>query len=216
MVSMKVNKPRNLELRAEAKGRDDGEGRVQALVSAYDVEYPIGGGRTEVIRAGAFADAGTIPIYNQHGHARGHAPIGAAEASESRDDGLTIDGRLFLDESEDARAVYAALTAGALRSWSVGFIPTEVQEDGRTTEVLEAELREVSTVVSPANPETDTILVRSGSGSLRQKKKAQEAAMKMGRVLADMPFPGTVEDRLIHAYSHSKRFRELVRRAKQA
>lgn len=206
---------RQVEVRAEADGRSDGEGIVHALVSAYGHEYVIDAhGTKERIAPGAFADADTVPIYHQHDH--DSAPIGAAEPQES-DDGLTIQGRLFLEDSEDARAVFRALEAGALRSWSVGFIPTKVREDGDVNEVLKADLREVSTVLVPASDATETILVRSGDGStvsLAKRKRQREAAMKLGQVLADLPIPGSTRDRFVHAYANSRRFRRLVDRVK--
>ncbi len=209
---------RRLALRAEPQRRTEREGIVEALVAAYDVEYPIGGGLREVIRPGAFGAAVGEPIavYYQHGHKHGHAPIGTAEARETSE-GLRIEARLFLDASEQARATFAALEAGALREWSIGFRPTRTRESdrGRLIEVLEAELPEVSAVLVGASPATATLAVREGSLDsldLRRRQEQEEAAQRVGEVLAGMTVPGTTLDRLYVALE-SRRFREIFAQA---
>lgn len=209
----RATQTRRLQARAEPQGR----GIVEALVSAYDVEYGIGGGQREVVRRGAFSDVdGPVPVYAQHNHERGRPPIGTTEDAHETDRGLVVRARLFLDDSEDARATYAALQAGALTEWSVGFIPTEVREEdrGNLVEVLDAELREVSTVLVGANPDTDTLAVRAGSVDLRARQRREEAARKVGHVLSNMTVPGSLTDRALYALEHSQTFRRLLATAK--
>lgn len=206
---------RQLEVRAEPQGRasDGREGIVDAVASVFDVEYPVPGGR-EVIKPGAFrsVDGETLPVYNQHAHNVGEPPIGSAEARET-DEGLSIRARLFLDESEAARSVFAALDVGALREWSIAFHPERTRERGDVTEVLKADVREVSTVLAGANPDTYTLSTRSGTLDRHRRRQRQEAAMQVGQVLANMTVPGSVEDRFIEAFKRSSRFRKLYERA---
>ncbi len=216
-VKTDTTQTRRLALRAEPRQRTEREGIVEALVAAFDVEYPIGGGLREVIRPGAFSGAVGEPIavFYQHGHQHGHAPIGTALAREETSEGLRIEARLFLAESEKARATYAALEAGALREWSVGFRPIKTRESdrGRLIEVLEAELPEVSAVLVGANPSTQTLAVREGSLDLRRRREQEEAAQRVGEVLAGMAMPGTTLDRLYAALEQSRRFRDLFTKA---
>lgn len=151
-----------LTIRATADADDD-VGLVEAYTSVFDTEYVVDEyGSREVVRSGAFADSieerDTVPVFYQHGHADGHAPIGVAEPTED-DEGLLTRAEIWLDNPA-GKSVYRALRSGALREWSIGFAATDTGEDGDLTEVLGADLREVSVVLLGANPDTDTLSVR--------------------------------------------------------
>jgi HK97 family phage prohead protease len=155
----------------KAEESDDGKrGQVTALVSAYDVEYRMGGfGRPimHIIQLGAFANSlksnSTIPLFWQHNWDLGERPpIGVASAHEEPR-GLVIEGEFFLD-TEDGRSVYHGIKAKALREWSIGYriLQAEVDDSDdskRVVRVSDAELLEASSVLRGANPETDTLKV---------------------------------------------------------
>lgn len=95
----------------------------------------------DVFRAGAFADAGTVPLLVQHrGRAAGTI---VALAEDAR--GLAIEARV-----ED-EAVARLVLAGALRGLSVGYRALAARQGARR-EILRAALLEVSLVAVPMQP----------------------------------------------------------------
>lgn len=92
----------------------------------------------DVVRRGAFAGAGTVPLLWQH---RG-APVGAVEALAEDARGLRVVGRV--DDTALARLV----AAGALSGLSFGYRATAVRR-GVARELLAVALVEVSLVAQP-------------------------------------------------------------------
>lgn len=152
-----------LSVRSTAAQPDENLGLVEAYTSVFDTPYVIDErGSRESVAPGAFRESierqSSIPVFWQHDHRNGGAPIGVATNTED-DTGLLSRSELWLDDPK-ARAVYRALRSGAIREWSIGFAPTETDERGRLTVVRGADLREVSVVLMGANPATDTLAVR--------------------------------------------------------
>ncbi len=130
------------------------DGRVSGIASAYGIDYSIGGGMKERVAPGAFAETlrerGAVrPLFYQHDWSD---PVGIATFRETSS-ALTVDADLFVEESASARTVYASAKAGAFDSFSIGFVPTEIDKSERGVEIIRAaDLIEVSVVVRPANP----------------------------------------------------------------
>lgn len=150
------------------KGEGVKAGTVAALVSAYGTKYQIGLSTFHTIRAGAFADSiaaqPSIPIFWAHAwNGTEQPPIGHGTASEG-DDGLVIDGELYLDADPEIGRIHQALISGALREWSIGYrVLTESSDpdDDKHFYVDQAELMEASIVLRGANPATETLRVAS-------------------------------------------------------
>jgi HK97 family phage prohead protease len=151
---------------------DGAEGVLVGVVSTYDSPYPIGGGYREQISRGAFdasmSENPTLPVYYQHNHLYGQTPIGVATRTVGEDGRLTVRAELFLEDSADARIVYRAAKAGALREWSVGMYyggpdtgDSQFSRSDKLVTVTRADLREVSIVLKGANPDTEMLDVRS-------------------------------------------------------
>lgn len=167
-------------LTARLLAADDGAGDAltgafSALVSAYGVKYRIGYRLWHTIEAGAFAasiaDQPAVPIYQMHSWAWSELPpIGHATARET-EQGLVVDGQLYVDDSEAARVVARAMKAGAMREWSIGYavLVARVDPDDDLHEiVVEGELLEASSVLRGANPATQTLQV-AGAGAGRTR-----------------------------------------------
>jgi HK97 family phage prohead protease len=149
----------------------DQAGAVEAIVSAFDVDYRIGYFGKHRIEAGAFADTlaeqEAIPLFWEHDWTAGGLPIGHATGSEE-ERGLKIAGQLYLDDPAVAR-VHKAMQAGAVREWSIGYRVLEArypEDQPELTIVTKAELLEASSVVRGANPQTETIKVASAPSDL--------------------------------------------------
>ncbi|PCD02762.1 HK97 family phage prohead protease [Sphingomonas spermidinifaciens] len=95
----------------------------------------------DVVRRGAFAGAGRVPLLWQHGG----APVGAIERVAEDARGLNVIGRI-------ERAGLAAMVAsGALTGLSFGY-RARVVTHGTYRELIRLDLHEVSLVAQPMQP----------------------------------------------------------------
>ncbi len=95
----------------------------------------------DVVRRGAFARAGAVPLLWQHGG----APVGTIERIAEDGRGL----RVIASVAEPRLA--AAVAAGSVTGLSFGYRVLAARA-GRCRELLQLELREVSLVGSPMQP----------------------------------------------------------------
>ena len=95
----------------------------------------------DVIRRGAFAGAGAVPLLWQH---RG-TPVGTIERIAEDERGLRVEGTVT--DAEAARLV----RCGALPGLSVGYRPRVVHQGARR-ELIRVDLAEVSLVAVPMQP----------------------------------------------------------------
>lgn len=155
----------------EAEEANEGDtGHVEAIVSAFDVDYRMGWRTKHRITANAFkaslARSATVPVFFQHNWAWSEQPpigTGVASTVASPKPGLKVSSDFFLD-TESGRSTFRAIKAGALREWSIGYRITkyEVEEDDDGFEIVivnEADLMEASSVLRGANPGTETLKV---------------------------------------------------------
>ncbi len=169
---------------------DVAPGHVRALVSAYGVKYRIGWAEYHTIEATAFDDAiaeqATLPFFWEHSwQGTQQAPIGHGDISGA-DDGLLVDGPFYVDLDPQVARIHAAMQAGALREWSIGYRVIEYRVDADDPQhfyVTKAALLEASVVLRGANPETQTLQV--ASQILGRDLTPEEAA----RLMAGRPNP---------------------------
>lgn len=111
--------------------------RIAGYAAVYDRVDRAG----DVIRGGAFAGAGTVPLLMQHrGRAVGVLTVVAEDAR-----GLRVEGEVA--DAEVARLV----RSGALPGLSVGYRARATRQ-GVWREILRADLAEVSLVAVPMQP----------------------------------------------------------------
>ncbi|MCU4184019.1 HK97 family phage prohead protease [Acidiferrimicrobium sp. IK] len=159
-----MSQKRRLRMKVRATP-DEGAGTFHALVSAYNLEYDVGWGWTEMILPGAFtasiASHPTIPIFYEHAWADG--PLGVGTPVET-DTGCEVTGRLYLGMAERIDVIYQAMLDEALEEWSVAFWPQTIvqdQENRYCDQIAQGDLAEASVCVRGANPGTETIDLRS-------------------------------------------------------
>lgn len=166
---------RSFQMRA---AEDAPEGVVEGYITVFDTAYPIGLGLREQIEPGAFdgslaESGGVIPIYYQHDHRTGGTPIGAGEVTRD-DKGYVVRAELFIEDDSKARSVWRAMSKGALREWSVGFTTPEdgdVVRDRDLEKIARGDLMEASVVLRGANPDTETLAVRSEDEARRASEE---------------------------------------------
>jgi HK97 family phage prohead protease len=162
-------KLRHVTVQVRALPADDAPpGTVRALVSSYDVEYDIGGGRRERIKPDAlYGRRESIPLFYEHDWAH---PIGVARAG-SQEEGFLIDGRLFIEDPL-VRSLHELTKEDALSEWSIGFLAEEFDTEASTDDldvVSRGQVVEASLVVMGANPGTATLDVRHAEKDPEEK-----------------------------------------------
>jgi uncharacterized protein len=166
-VSTALAEPITVERKAfpakvEVKAPRGEPGRFRALVSVFN-NVDRGGDR---ILPGAFKrtleEKGMPPIVWTH--MWNIPPIGKTLDAEETDEGLVIDGQLFVrsdDDHEVARQVHVAMREEALKEFSFAYDVVEaryVDEDGREIrELIDLELFEVGPTLVGMNPATRLI-----------------------------------------------------------
>ncbi len=147
---------KHMTLAAKATTTDRGE--VTLLVSTYDRDR---GG--DVIEPGAFAETiakwqrskKKIPLHFDH-KGEPESIIGAADPHSMRetDQGLIVEAKLDLEESEKAREVWRLVRSGVV-ACSFGYLAEASREQSDGTRLLtKIDLFEVTLTPSPMNPET--------------------------------------------------------------
>jgi HK97 family phage prohead protease len=171
---------------------DQGEGVFDALVCAYNVEYDIGWGYSELILPGAFDESlrtqEAIPVCWDHAWA-GVGPIGTAVAA-SNADGLYIRGSLFLDLDPMVARIWAAMRAKAVREYSIAFLAqTFVYEAERPycDQIAQGDLIEATICFRGANPDTQTLDMRSRAAWLEGDETVAKREVIRLRSLLSMP-----------------------------
>lgn len=134
-----------LELKASVSV--DEAGTITGLAWPFGTPDRMG----DVIEPGAFKGAkGPLPMLAFH---NASDPVGAwSEISETAK-GLTVKGRLLIDDLPRAREIRALVQSGAVTGLSIGFMTKKAQlrrDGGRTIKAVD--LVEVSLVSVPAHP----------------------------------------------------------------
>ncbi len=139
----------------EFKSSDAGA-EVAGYVSTYG-NTDHGG---DVVMRGAFdsALASGMPVRFLWAHDT-HEVIGLPLELKSDDTGLF--GRFKISQTARGRDVHTLLKDGAVDSFSIGYIPTEVEFDGDTRLLKSLDLLECSLVSMPMNPRATVTAVKS-------------------------------------------------------
>lgn len=132
-----------LEIKADLSVTDAGE--ITGLAWPFGSADRVG----DVIVKGAFTGPATLPMLFAHDQSQ---VIGVWEQIAETDTGLTVKGRLLIEDVERAREVRAMVKAGAVSGLSIGFITKDAKREGRGRRITALELHEISIVAIPAHP----------------------------------------------------------------
>lgn len=141
-----------LELKAALSVSDAGE--ITGLAWPFGTPDRVG----DVIEKGAFTGPDTLPMLFAHDQAQ---VIGIWDQIAETPEGLTVKGRLLVEDVERAREVRAMVKAGAVSGLSIGFVTKQAKRhpQGRTISALA--LHEISIVAVPAHPGAQITSVKS-------------------------------------------------------
>jgi len=132
-----------LEIKAQLAVSDAGE--ITGLAWPFGSADRVG----DVIEKGAFSGPTSLPMLFAHDQGQ---VVGVWEEIAETDAGLTVKGRLLVDDVERAREVRAMVKAGAISGLSIGFVTKDSKREGKGRRITALELHEISIVAVPAHP----------------------------------------------------------------
>lgn len=112
----------------------------------------------DVIEKGAFTGPDTLPMLFSHDPAQ---VIGVWDQIAETLEGLTVKGRLLVDDVERAREVRAMVKAGAVSGLSIGFVTRQAKRHAKGRTISALDLHEISLVAVPAHPGARITSVKS-------------------------------------------------------
>ncbi len=112
----------------------------------------------DVIEKGALTAPHTLPMLFAHDQAQ---VIGVWDDIAETPEGLTVKGRLLVDDVERAREVRAMIRSKAVSGLSIGFVTKKAQRHGKGRTITAAELHEISVVAVPAHPGAQITSIKS-------------------------------------------------------
>jgi HK97 family phage prohead protease len=134
------------------------------------------------IMPGAFKGARPpLPMLAFHDPA---APVGSWTEIAETAKGLTVKGRLLIDDVPRARELRALVQAGAVSGLSIGFTTKKAETrkgGGRTIRAVD--LLEISLVTVPAHPGAKVTSAKSAADAIRIAEAINRAAVALRRSL---------------------------------
>jgi HK97 family phage prohead protease len=163
-----------IEIKANISVSDAGD--ITGIAWPYGTPDRVG----DVIEPKAFQNArAPLPLLFAHDPAQ---PVGVWTDIVTTGAGLTLKGRLLVDDVERAREVRALVKAGAVTGLSIGFrtkSATPRKGGGRTISALE--LVECSLVTIPAHPGARVTSAKDASTALKIVEALNRAASALNK-----------------------------------
>lgn len=141
-----------IEIKAALAVSDAGE--ITGLAWPFGTPDRVG----DVIEKGAFTGPATLPMLFSHDQSQ---VIGVWDEISEAPEGLTVKGRLLVDDVERAREVRAMVKAGAISGLSIGFVTKGAKRHAKGRTISALELHEISIVAVPAHPGAQIISLKS-------------------------------------------------------
>lgn len=171
-MTLHITRPANIEV----KLGDDDRATIVGLASTFGNTDSYG----DVIERGAFEKSierirgkgGKIPMLDAH---KWDSPIGVWTHFEETPEGLQVEGKLTMSVTR-AKEVRDLIIDEAISALSIGFISRKdyIDKERRVRVIEEIDLKEVSPVVFPANPEA-TIQAVKQAADIETRRDFEEA-----------------------------------------
>ncbi|PJF10782.1 phage major capsid protein [Pseudorhodobacter sp. MZDSW-24AT] len=141
-----------LEFKATLSVTDAGE--ITGLAWPFGSPDRVG----DVIEKGAFAAPASLPMLFAHDQGQ---VIGVWDEIAESPEGLTVKGKLLVDDVERAREVRAMIRAGAVSGLSIGFVTRSAKRHAKGRTISALDLHEISVVAVPAHPGAQITSIKS-------------------------------------------------------
>jgi len=158
-----------LEIKAALTVDDTGE--ISGIAWPFGSPDRVG----DIIEKGAITAPATVPMLFAHDQGQ---TIGIWDSITETAEGLTVKGRLLVDDVARAREVRAMIKAKAVTGLSIGFVTknAKARRNGRTITALD--LHEISVVAVPCHPGAQITSIKAAGGTATQKEKYMEEELE--------------------------------------
>ncbi|WP_170760408.1 phage major capsid protein [Ruegeria lacuscaerulensis] len=112
----------------------------------------------DVIEKGAITSPENLPMLFAHDQGQ---VIGVWDRITETDEGLTVKGRLLVDDVERAREVRAMIRSKAISGLSIGFVTKQHKRHAKGRTITAAHLHEISVVAVPCHPGAQITSIKS-------------------------------------------------------
>jgi HK97 family phage major capsid protein/HK97 family phage prohead protease len=136
----------------------------------------------DVIEKGAIASPEVLPMLFAHDQAQ---VIGVWDEIAETPDGLTVKGRLLVDDVDRAREVRAMIRTKAVSGLSIGFRTKAAKPRQRGRTITALDLHEISVVAVPSHPGAQITSIKAADGTADQKESTLENEAELEMTNAD-------------------------------
>ena len=141
-----------LEVKADLTVTDEGE--ITGIAWPFGSPDRVG----DTITKGALATPATLPMLFAHDQGQ---VIGVWDRIAETEQGLTVKGRLLVEDVERAREVRAMIRSKAVSGLSIGFVTKSAKRHAKGRDITAAQLHEVSVVAVPCHPGAQITSIKS-------------------------------------------------------
>lgn len=160
----------------EIRATDEEKREVSGIAVPYNDTIDIGGGWSERFEKGAVDTTADVKLFRDHKDI-----IGTVLEMSEEDEGLVI--RAKISDTVLGNETLALVKDGAIRSFSVGFIPLKDEKQDKTIIRKKVDLKEISLVVFPAYTNASVTEVRNENN---QEEKSMENTIDNSADIAEV------------------------------
>ncbi|WP_265519498.1 phage major capsid protein [Nitratireductor luteus] len=150
-----------LEIKATLTVDDAGE--ISGIAWPFGSPDRVG----DVIEKGAITAPAIVPMLFAHDQAQS---IGVWDSISETAEGLTVKGRLLIDEVARAREVHALIKAKAVTGLSIGFVTKSAKPRQRGRTITALALHEISVVAVPCHPGAQITSIKAADGTASHER----------------------------------------------
>ena len=150
-----------IEVKAQLTASESGE--IEGIAWPFGSADRVG----DVIQKGAFDQPASLPMLFSHDQAQ---VVGVWDEIAETENGLSVKGRLLVDDVERAREVRAMIRAGAVTGLSIGFVAKAATRHPKGRTISALALHEISVVAVPCHPGAQITSLKSDGRSVSSKE----------------------------------------------
>lgn len=150
-----------LEIKADLAVTDEGE--ITGVAWPFASPDRVG----DTITKGALTTPDTLPMLFAHDQGQ---VVGVWDEIAESDDGLTVKGRLLVEDVERAREVRAMIRNKAVSGLSIGFVTKQAKRHKTGRNITAADLHEISVVAVPCHPGAQITSIKSDGTPIPHKE----------------------------------------------
>lgn len=143
-----------IEIKAHLTATETGE--ITGIAWPFGTPDRVG----DMIEKGAFDQPASLPMLFSHDQAQ---VVGVWDTISETPEGLTVKGKLLVDDVERAREVRAMIRAGAVSGLSIGFVTKDATRTAKGRTIKSLALHEISIVAVPCHPDARIQAVKGGT-----------------------------------------------------